>query len=134
MGVLALVFLFGLVQFVKAHEGMEMAKMPVEFDQVKALAGTWKGTTEMEGKPMDVKSTFELTSGGSVVMERLFVGTPKEMISMYHADNGKLVMTHYCSMGNQPKMSLKKNSDKELDFEMKGTSGIGSTMDAHMHA
>jgi hypothetical protein len=43
------------------------------------------------------------------------------------------VMTHYCSIGNQPKMKLMKSSDNEMDFEMQGTTGVGSLKDAHMH-
>jgi hypothetical protein len=135
MGVLALAAVLGAGQFLKAdEEGMAAPKMPAEFDKLKGLVGTWKGTADMGAdKPMDVTHTFELTSGGSAVMEKLMVGSPKEMVSMYCSEGGKLIMTHYCSMGNQPKMGLMKSSDNELDFMVKGTSGIGSKMDPHMH-
>jgi hypothetical protein len=135
LGLSALAVVLGLAWAAVADDmGMQPAKMPAEFDKVKGLVGTWKGTTEMEGKPMDVTNTFELTSGGTAVMERLFVGTPKEMVSMYCAKGGKLVMTHYCTIGNQPQMSLMKATDGEMDFSMKGTAGIGSATDAHMHS
>src|SRR5208283_526475 len=92
-GLSALAVVLGLAWAAVADDmGMQPVKMPAEFDKVKGLVGTWKGTTEMEGKPMDVTNTFELTSGGTAVMERLFVGTPKEMVSMYCAKGGKLVM------------------------------------------
>ena len=112
---------------------MKAPEMPAGFDKVKALVGTWKGTSEMDGKPMDITNTFELTSGGSVILERLFVGTPKEMVSIYHANGGKLCMTHYCSLGNQPQMTLKKSSDNEMDFMMTGKSGLKSSKEMHMH-
>jgi hypothetical protein len=133
VGVFLLSAILGGVHVLKAHEEMPAAKMPAEFDKVKSLVGTWKGTTEMGGKPMEVTNTFELTSGGSAVIEKIMAGTPHEMVSVYCAEGGKMVMTHYCSMGNQPKMSLKKNSDKMMDFQMNGTSGIASAKDAHMH-
>jgi hypothetical protein len=134
---LALLAVLGTVQVLKAtadDSGMPAPKMPAEFDKLKALVGTWKGTADMGAdKPMDVTHTFELTSGGSAVIEKLMVGTPKEMVSVYCVEGGKLVMTHYCSMGNQPKMKLMKSSDNELDFMVKGTTGIGSKTCAHMH-
>ena len=138
MAVLALAAVLGGAQALRVladeEAGMKAPAMPAEFEKLKSLVGTWKGTADMGGdKPMDVTHTFELTSGGSAVVEKLMVGTPKEMVSVYCSEGGKLVMTHYCSMGNQPKMSLKKNSDNEMDFLMKGTAGIGSAKDAHMH-
>ena len=33
-----------------------------------------------------------------------FPGQPMEMLSIYHQDKGDLLMTHYCILGNQPKM------------------------------
>lgn len=138
-GILALVLLaaFGAASLLKADMDPKhpAPKMPAEFDKLKALVGTWKGTADMGGdKPVDVTNTFELTSGGSAILERICAGTPHEMVSVYCAEGGKLVMTHYCSMGNQPKMSLTKSTDGEMDFAMKGTTGIGSANDSHMHA
>ena len=52
------------------------------------------------------RSSYRVASGGSVVQETLFPGSPHEMISMYHLAGGQLVMTHYCAMGNQPRMKL----------------------------
>jgi hypothetical protein len=67
-------------------------------------------------------------------LETIAPGTPKEMTTVYHMENGKLVMNHYCTMGNCPKMTLKKSSDNELFFEMKGKDGISSANEAHMHS
>jgi hypothetical protein len=135
LAALAVTALLGTAQTLRAgDESMAAPKMPAEFDQVKALVGTWKGTADMGGdKPANVTHTFELTSGGSAVLEKLMVGSPKEMVSVYCSEGGKLVMTHFCSIGNQPKMSLTKTSDKELDFAVKGTAGIGSKAATHMH-
>ena len=136
---LALMLALGTVSWLRADmdkkKGMEAPKMPAEFDKLKGLVGTWKGTADMGGdKPMEVTNTFELTSNGSAILEKICAGSPHEMVSVYCAEKGKLVMTHYCSLGNQPKMSLMKTSDNEMVFSMKGTSGIGSAKDMHMHA
>ena len=134
---LALMAVLGAVEVLKADEeqagGMKPPAMPAEFDKLKGLVGTWKGTADMHGKTSDVTNTFELTSGGSAILEKVCAGSDHEMVSVYSAEGGKMMMTHYCSLGNHPEMSLMKASDNEMDFEMKGTKGIGSVKDMHMH-
>jgi hypothetical protein len=108
-------------------------KMPKDFAKVKELVGKWETTSKGEKGEEKGEVTYELTSGGSAVMEKLFPGTPHEMVSMYHAEKNKVAMTHYCALGNQPNMKLKKANDKTLVFEMAGVDGIGSKKDMHMH-
>ena len=134
MTALALGVLLGSAQLLKADEGMKAPAMPAEFDKLKSLVGTWKGTADMMGKPTEVTNTFELTSAGSAVLEKVCAGSDHEMVSVYCAEGGKMVMTHYCSVGNHPKMSLMTSSDNTMVFSMKGTSGIKSAKEMHMHA
>jgi len=73
------------------------------FEKLKALAGTWKGT-DSEGKPFT--ASYAVVSAGTAVMETLNMGEDHgTMITMYHQNGKKMMMTHYCSMGNQPRMS-----------------------------
>ena len=56
---------------------------------------------------------------------------------MYHLDGNDLVLTHYCAMGNQPRMRLVQASGTdpvELRFEFIGGSNIDPAKDVHMHA
>jgi hypothetical protein len=41
---------------------------------------------------------------------------------MYHDNEGQLGFTHYCVLGNQPKMKLIESTDKVLKFERAETS------------
>src|SRR6185295_16789205 len=73
-------------------------------EKMKTLVGTWV-VADKDGKPTDeVVSVVKLTAGGSAVHETFFPGTPMEMVSISHLDKGELVMTHYCMLGNQPRM------------------------------
>jgi hypothetical protein len=110
------------------------AALPKEFDALKKLVGTWQGKSKMGDKEFPVTITYELTAGGSTILERLFPGTPHEMLSVYTAEGDKLVMTHYCALGNHPRMALKSATAKSVSFEMAGTEGIRSANDMHMHA
>jgi hypothetical protein len=74
------------------------------FERLKTLAGTWQGQAGHGPADQAATVTYRVASGGSVVEETLFPGTPHEMISMYHLVDGQLVMTHYCAMANQPRM------------------------------
>ncbi len=102
---------------------------------VKKLAGTWV-EADKDGKPTDkVVSVVKVTAGGSAVQETLFPGTDMEMISMYHLDKGDLVMTHYCMLGNQPKMKADPKSPKgTIKFEFAGGTNLDAKKDMHMHA
>ncbi len=66
--------------------------------------------------------------------EHLFPGTPHEMLSVYTVEGDGLAMTHYCTLGNHPKMTLKKAAAHSLAFEATGGAGLRSPSEMHMHA
>lgn len=105
-----------------------------EYEKMKTLAGTWEGTSSMgdEGEKVTVK--YEMTSADSAIVETLFPGTPHEMVSVYYDDNGKLSMTHYCMIKNQPNMILKNSNAKVIGLEFSGGTNLKSESDPHMHA
>src|SRR4051794_20746253 len=78
-------------------------------ERMKKLAGTWVAA-DKDGKPTDqVVSVYKVTAAGSAVHETLFPGQAHEMISIYHRDGTDLVMTHYCALGNQPRMKADRS-------------------------
>jgi hypothetical protein len=105
------------------------------FEKMKSLVGTWLKTDE-SGKPTDeVVSVIKLTAGGSAIQETIFPGQPLEMVSLYTVDGDDLVMTHYCVIGNQPRMRAKaKNVGDELKFEFDGGTNLDPQKDKHMHS
>src|SRR5262245_55615930 len=76
------------------------AKKPsAEFERMKTLVGTWTGKTDMGQGPMEITVKYRLLAGGSVLEERVFEGTPNEMITLYYDQGDKLAGTHYCMLG-----------------------------------
>ena len=74
-------------------------------ERLKTLAGTWRGHVVTEdGPPATV--VYSVTAAGTAVTEALFPGTSHEMLTVYHLEGDDLVLTHYCAMGNQPRMKL----------------------------
>ena len=105
------------------------------FECLKRLAGQWQGTAAEPGALPSVTVIYRVTSANSVVLESLFPDTDHEMLTVYHLDKGKLVMTHYCAMGNQPHMKLASSSTvSDLHFQFAGGSNLNPSKDAHMHS
>ena len=115
------VLLLGLqTSVVKALEETQkqMHKMPeisplVEFNQLKKLVGNWKGTQETPEGKREVVVEYHLTSAGTALVEQIFPGTEHEMMSVYHVDSDKVIMTYYCAFGNQPRMRMAKIGDSK---------------------
>ena len=106
-----------------------------DFEKMKELVGVWEGTTDMGKGMVAIKATYELTSAGNAILERLFVGLPHEMVTVYYDYNGKLTMTHYCSLGNQPHMELMNPGENNMLFVLSEKNhGLSSVNETHMHA
>lgn len=110
------------------------AAAAASFDKLKALAGDWVDVDGGFGMKDQVAVTYRLTGNGSAVVETLFAGTPTEMMTVYHKDGDHVVLTHYCSGGNQPRMRAKTAAGNVLAFEFDGGTNIDPAKDAHMHA
>jgi hypothetical protein len=55
------------------------------------------------------------------------------MVTMYHPDNDRLLMTHYCSAHNQPRMQAEVSPDgKRFTFNFLDATNLGSSDAAHM--
>jgi hypothetical protein len=103
-------------------------------EKLKKLAGTWV-EADKEGKPTaKVVSVIKVTAGGSAVTETLFPGEAMEMVSVYHRDGADLVMTHYCALGNQPRLKADpKSPANQIRWEFTGGTNLDPAKDMHMH-
>lgn len=101
-----------------------------DLERMKSLEGVWDGKTP-DGKPQRI--SYAIVSAGSTVMETISHGEMASMmVTMYHLDGDQLMMTHYCSLGNQPRMRVVSSTDKSLTFEMFDATNLTSEKDAHM--
>ncbi len=77
------------------------------WSKLMTLVGEWEG--EEGGKKATV--TYTMISGGNALMESMKMPAPEpDMVTIYHKDGDALVATHYCSIGNQPRMRTSGNS------------------------
>ncbi len=123
-----------------AHGEDKTASRPTKsnnanFEKMKKLTGTWLAADD-DGKPTDrVVSVLKLTSGGSVLHETLFPGQSEEMVSIYTVEGSDLIMTHYCVLGNQPRLKADPNSSADqICFQFAGGANLDPAKDKHMHS
>jgi hypothetical protein len=102
IALLAWVFVAG-VSFAGSTMGTSIKTVP-DFEKMKSLAGEWQGKSS-DGH--SATATYTLVSDNSALMERLAMGVESEMVTMYYPDGDHLMMTHYCSAHNQPRMRTK---------------------------
>lgn len=107
-----------------------------QLEKLKGLAGTWKGKAGEKGsdKSFEAVVTFKVTGAGSAVVETIGPGTEHEMVTVYHLDGERLMLTHYCAAGNQPTMrAVKSGAADTIAFDFVRGSNM-KPGDMHMHS
>ena len=122
----------GTAQRVPAAPEVSKATM----DTLASLAGEWElvsadGTT-------GPGAVFSVTAGGTALREIMFPGHGHEMTNLYHMDGSRVVCTHYCAAGNQPRMvasALTQTGEgPTLDFAFDSVSNYTDAQDHYMGA
>jgi hypothetical protein len=107
---------------------------PAAFERLRALAGTWEAAGKDGRKSV---TTFELTAGNTVLLERY--SNPAmpgggQMVTAYHLDGDSLVLTHYCIARNQPTLRAERFDAKsgEIQFEFVRASNLSGPNAGYM--
>ena len=95
------------------------------------LAGEWEAKTA-DGT---ARLTYELTGAGTTLVERETADKMPGMMTMYHLNGGRLMLTHYCMAGNQPRMEARSYDSKtgQIEFKFLDATNLKSPNDGHMH-
>jgi len=104
------------------------------FARLKALEGTWSAPGP-DGKRAE--TTFELTAGGTVLVERYTnpaLPGGGHMMTAYHLDGPALVLTHYCIANNQPTLRATAfdAATGEIQFEFASARNLPTPGTGHM--
>ena len=100
------------------------------WEKMESLVGAWEGTAE--GHP--TKVSYRLVSNGTALEENLSTAEGGDMLSIYHRDGKRLLMTHYCSEDNQPRMQAAGLSPdgKRIDFSFVDVTNVSGPDAPHM--
>jgi hypothetical protein len=103
------------------------------FDSMKSLAGVWEGKNSMGER---VRVSYRLTAGSSALMSEIapqMQGQSHNMITMIHMDRDRLLLTHYCAVGNQPRMQASSSPDgRTIIFDFVDATNLTSPDAGHM--
>jgi len=129
----------GGVVFVLALTAVGTAQMksPAEagFERLKTLQGDWIDVDGVFGEKGKVAVTYRVAGGGNTVVETFPVGTPFEMMTVYHRDGANgLALTHFCAGGTQPRMTSKGLEGSALTFDFTDGTNIDAKTTSHMHS
>ena len=110
----------------------EVTPSRAAFEQLKNLEGKWKGRST---KGWEESITYKTIAAGSVVVGNSFDAHPNEtMMTMYHLDGERLMLTHYCVAKNQPRLVATSFSDdgKTVTFTFLDGTNLPSRDRGHM--
>jgi hypothetical protein len=94
-GLLILMLRTGEIRCEDSPSGSEV------FRQLGNLVGTWSAHTSSGGAHT---VTFRYTADQSVLVETWTLGAGRESMTLYALDDDRLLATHYCPQGNQPRL------------------------------
>ncbi len=100
------------------------------FTRLKTLVGEWEADTKM-GK---ARLSYELIAADTALVEREDIGKMHTMLTVYHLDGGRLLLTHYCMAGNQPRMEARSFNPETGELDATNLpAGAGHMHNATLH-
>ena len=102
---------------VMAEEVQSTSSM--QFETIAALTGEWQVQEHAT-----LRIVFEPTAGGSVIIERWMRGERMHSLTIYHLDGERLIATHYCPQGNQPRLAATASDNGEIRFTFLDATGL----------
>ena len=102
------------------------------FERFVQLSGRWTGSST---KGWTETNEFRVIAGRSAVLETSLDAHPGEaMATAFHLDNGRLLLTHYCVAGNQPRLVASGFSadGKTVTFTFLDATNLPSRDTGHM--
>lgn len=98
-----------------------------------ALEGEWTFLDENGEDTGVVGAVFKPTANGSAVREVMMPGGDHEMLNVYHADGDRVLMTHYCAAGNQPRLEIVPAGEDRLELRFESITNLAREGANHMH-
>jgi hypothetical protein len=128
--ILTSILLLGAAVLQSAGPKAETAAGPAAFARLKSLAGEWQADTPMGTAHL----TYNVIAGGTALVERESAEKMPEMLTVYYLDGDRLLLTHYCMAGNQPRMEARAfNAETgEIRFQFLDATNLAPG-GGHMH-
>jgi hypothetical protein len=101
------------------------------FKLLTGLEGKWRGVFA-NGREHTV--TLRLSAAGTVLVETWALSPTRESITIYNLDGERLLATHFCPQGNQPRLALDSgNAQDGFTFKFLDGTGLQNPEASHQH-
>jgi hypothetical protein len=107
---------------------LSAAPSDAPFERLKSLVGDWEAKT---AKGTVVRLNYKLVSNGSVLVQTYQPG-PRETLTVMHADGKRVLATHYCAQGNQPRLALSSSTETSFVFTFVDATNLAAPGDSHL--
>lgn len=112
------------------------------FERIKKLDGAWRARST---KGWEENQQFHVIAKGTAVTSESAPGANPTgtataplapMLTVYHMDGDRLLLTHYCEAGNQPRMVATSVEDdgRTVHFSFLDATNLASNTAGHMHS
>lgn len=114
------------------------------FEHIKKLEGTWRSKST---KGWEERQQFRLIAKDTAVASQSMPVPPvggsggnsapnAPMLTVFHMDGDKLLLTHYCEAGNQPRMiaTAVEDGGRTVRFAFLDATNMPSRTTGHMHS
>lgn len=109
------------------------ADSAVPWDALKSLVGTWQRTDASTPAGKAFRIRYRLISADTALVEEFGDPAKQPTQTLFHLDGDRVLATHYCSRGNQPRLRLRAaTSPGVLVFDFLDATNLGSAADAHL--
>jgi hypothetical protein len=96
------------------------------FARLKTLVGDWQA-------PAGPRVSFRLVANESVLVQTFVTASGSETLTLFHLDAGRLLATHYCAQGNQPRLALDPASTgARMSFRFVDATNLRAPSTAHL--
>jgi hypothetical protein len=106
-----------------------LAAPATDFSRLTSIAGEWQ-STGAKGKPLVV--TYRLISAETVLVETYGAGSGHETMTVFHPDQARVLATHYCAQGNQPRLALQTASPTRWVFAFQDATNLPDASASHL--
>lgn len=106
------------------------------FERLKTLAGEWEQASTKDWQGAQV---IQVIAGGSALLSTARVdphpASNDVMATLFHMDGDRLMLTHYCVAGNQPRLVATAITEdaRTIEFTFLDGTNLRSQADGHMN-
>ncbi|MET0390358.1 MAG: hypothetical protein ABW321_30580 [Polyangiales bacterium] len=100
------------------------------YAKLMTLAGAWNARST---KGASIRVSLRTISNDSALVETYVTASGKETLTIFHLDGERLLATHYCGQGNQPRLALDRASEPgHLVFRFIDATNLAVRTDSHL--